>query len=498
MTLTLVKNAGGTTQAEPRWATPRNPARRSYGAQIDRAAKLLTGSGLMPWQRYVADVSTEVLTPEECEAGGLDVHGKFLAYSEAGLLVPRQSGKTTFTLARQTWRSQRRPRTRSIYTAQTRHDARLKFEDEFFPMLAAAPEFKGGYRERRASGSEGVVWSNGSLILVGTPGESGGHGLSLDDVTLDEAFYHRSDEIEQGYRPTMITRPDSQLWVVSTAGHPGKALYLKAKRDQGRRLVETGVTEGVCYFEWSAPDDADPADENVWRATMPALGFTQSIRAVRAAFLGASLSVFRRAFLNQWVEDDTDSVLDLGAWASCHELAEDPLELIYEEPPDFAMALDASPNRDWACIAAAGRPMAGDRPLLEVVDHRPGTDWVVARAAELYRRYRPVGFLVDRAGPAGSMVDALERAGVDVTEQDATFMARAAGNFKDAVSHVQVRHRNQAELTRAVSNAATRPLGDAWAWSRKQANVDISPLVAVTLALECWSQNIDAGSSGVG
>jgi hypothetical protein len=34
-----------------------------------------------------------------------------------------------------------------------------------------------------------------------------------------------------------------------------------------------------------------------------------------------------------------------------------------------------------------------------------------------------------------------------------------------------------------VKGAAKRPLGDAWAWSRKSSGVDISPLVAITLAV---------------
>jgi hypothetical protein len=35
----------------------------------------------------------------------------------------------------------------------------------------------------------------------------------------------------------------------------------------------------------------------------------------------------------------------------------------------------------------------------------------------------------------------------------------------------------------AIHAARTRPLGDAWAWSRKNSSANISPLVSVTLAL---------------
>jgi hypothetical protein len=34
----------------------------------------------------------------------------------------------------------------------------------------------------------------------------------------------------------------------------------------------------------------------------------------------------------------------------------------------------------------------------------------------------------------------------------------------------------------AIRGATTRPLGDAWAWSRKNSDVDITPLVSCTLA----------------
>ncbi len=40
-----------------------------------------------------------------------------------------------------------------------------------------------------------------------------------------------------------------------------------------------------------------------------------------------------------------------------------------------------------------------------------------------------------------------------------------------------------AALDEAAAGAAKRAIGDAWAWTRKSAAADISPLVAATLAL---------------
>jgi hypothetical protein len=51
------------------------------------------------------------------------------------------------------------------------------------------------------------------------------------------------------------------------------------------------------------------------------------------------------------------------------------------------------------------------------------------------------------------------------------------------------------ELDSAIKGAAKRTLGEAWAWSRKSSDVDISPLVSVTLAF--WGiTKIGTGAGG--
>jgi hypothetical protein len=45
-----------------------------------------------------------------------------------------------------------------------------------------------------------------------------------------------------------------------------------------------------------------------------------------------------------------------------------------------------------------------------------------------------------------------------------------------------MRHLGQPVLDLAVAGATRRELGDRWLWNQETASVDISPLVAVTLA----------------
>jgi hypothetical protein len=72
-----------------------------------------------------------------------------------------------------------------------------------------------------------------------------------------------------------------------------------------------------------------------------------------------------------------------------------------------------------------------------------------------------------------------------VRRLDSGDYGKACGLFVDAVRERTLWHGGQQELDAAVRGAKARPLVDRWAWSRTKSTVNISPLVAATLAL--WS-----------
>ena len=64
-----------------------------------------------------------------------------------------------------------------------------------------------------------------------------------------------------------------------------------------------------------------------------------------------------------------------------------------------------------------------------------------------------------------------------------------ASSTETDIDAVPVYHITQPALDLAANIAATRPLGDgAWAWDRNKSMEDISPLVAVTMALGSATQ----------
>jgi hypothetical protein len=144
-------------------------------------------------------------------------------------------------------------------------------------------------------------------------------------------------------------------------------------------------------------------------------------------------------------------------------------------------AFDTTPDRAWSTISVAGRRADG-LSHIEVVDRRRGTGWLLERMLELDEAHMNTGFICDGRGPVGSLLPEIEKSTLIVIPVTSTEHAQACGIFYDAVQQRTLRHRGSAELASAIRGATKRPLGEAWAWSRRT-SVDISPLVSATLAL---------------
>jgi hypothetical protein len=141
-----------------------------------------------------------------------------------------------------------------------------------------------------------------------------------------------------------------------------------------------------------------------------------------------------------------------------------------------------APDRSRAALAAAGKSAAGDGHV-ETVEHRKGTGWRVQKLVDVVEKDDPTVVVCDATGPAASLIAPLEEAGVRVETVTVGEHGQAVGRLVDMVAERTLRHLGTEELAAAVRGAKPRPLGDAFAWSRKNSAVDISPLVAATLAL---------------
>ena len=424
----------------------------------------MLGAPPLAWQRTVLEVALELLPDGRP------------AYREVRVTVPRQQGKTGgLLLPVMTHRAlggvDGRPQ-RILYTAQDRNHAREKWSEQV-ELLDRSP-LRRLYRVRRSNGSETIRWRTGSSWGITASGETSGHGFTLDLAVIDEAFAQVDDRLVQSFRPAMVTRPEAQLWIVSTAG-TDESVFLRDRVEDGRARTEAGERSGVAYFEWSAPDDAAIDDPATWRAAMPALGTLIDEDTVRADLAAMDEGEFARAYLNRWRPGGTP-VFSLADWLRCL----DPASSTSSSP---AFGLDVSPDRAHASIAVAG-PRADGRIHVELVERRSGTEWIPPRVEELLERHRPLALALDPGSPAGSLVPALTslRRVPPLLLVTARQYAQACGALFDDVQVARLAHRGQPALDDAVVAARRRSSGDAWSWSRPIAGVDPSPLIATTLA----------------
>jgi hypothetical protein len=208
---------------------------------------------------------------------------------------------------------------------------------------------------------------------------------------------------------------------------------------------------------------------------MPALGVTVQEETVRAAFESMSRSEFKRAYCNQWVSSLGDGVIDLDEWGA---LAEPDAP----RPERLVLSCDVAPRSKSATITAAGER---DGILyVSVLEHGEGTDWLLPTLQALCAELNPAELIADAKSAAPLLTTFFDTRVVETSAQD---MATGCSFLLNLIRNKRIRHRGERELAIAIDGAATRPLGDAFGWSRKSSGVDISPIVSVTLGV--WAHH---------
>ncbi|MET9099953.1 terminase [Streptomyces antibioticus] len=375
-------------------------------------------------------------------------------------------------------------------------------------------------RALRSHGEEGFEFFNGARILFLARTGSSGRGFSGDLVIMDEAMALRAAPIG-ALLPIMSARRNPQLVYTCSAGIGPESEQLAVLR---ARALAKGPQpdESLTYLEWSGDlhvrecprdgdgrivcdDHDDRADVRTWQRTNPALGIRIRVQAVRRELATMRPDLFDRERLGVGEypaqAEETWQVIEEAAWRA--------LRVARSQLSDpVAFSIDTNPERTWTAISVAGG--AGEnRRHVEVVNHQPGTDWVVERAADLDRKWKPCVWVIDEGGPAGSLASDLRKKlagrhpvgsglGRDhlVVAPKVRQLTQACAQFYDRVQDSSLEHLDQAPLASALAGAMKRDVGDAWLWSRRGDGVDVSPLVAGTYALWGWEQYHDAELKG--
>lgn len=464
--------------------------RGSAGQEAVELAEL-AGLHLDEWQAWVLEHALS----EQSD-------GRWSAF-EVVVIVPRQNGKGSILEARQLTGLFLLGERLQVHTA---HEFKTCFEHflRVVTLVESTPDLdRQVLRIRRGAGEQSIELHNGARLRFLARSGSSGRGLSGDVAYLDEAF-DLTPAMMGALLPTLSARPNPQLWLTSSAPK-ADSLVLHRVRERGH----TGTPGRLFFAEWGCERDADPRDPANWTASNPGLGIrigddTNTARqAIEAELEAMPLPEFLRERLgipdDPEVDTDVEHRKFVAAWPLRAVAASE--SMLTGLP--ITVAIDTSPSGNTA-IAVAGLDQRGERRV-EVIDHRPGKGWVVARVVEIVTGARPkahgvepspvMRITIDGASPANSLIPdinkALADADIDLTVDIASTrrLTQSCVGLWDGVVEGTVCHIAQVTLDQAVVAAKRRPVGDSWAWGRRATTEDISPLVSTSLALGAWAEH---------
>lgn len=403
---------------------------------------------------------------------------------ECGLCVPRQNGKGSILEARELAGLYLLPEKLIVHSAHE-FSTSLEAFRRLLELIESTPDLDQlVQRVSRSHGEEGIELRDGSRIRFRTRTKGGGRGLSADCVILDEAMILALAMIG-ALMPTLSAKPNPQLWYTGSAVDKEiheHGLVWSRIRDRGIK----GDDPALMYVEYSAdrerPDEVTPqdaVDPEIRAAANPGLGIRITPEFVDAEQRSMDPRTFatERLGVGDWFEDSAED--GDGITKSVWDNTENTNSVLLDP---VRLAVDVHPDRIRSAIAAAGRNQHGV-PHIELTDHERGTAWVPGRVKQLLDKHEVAGkVLIIARSPAAALVPKLNALGIEVEEVDQADYGKACGTILDDLNAGAVVHIGQPKLQAAALGAKQRSSGETLVWSRKSSAVDISPLVAGTIA----------------
>jgi hypothetical protein len=337
-------------------------------------------------------------------------------------------------------------------------------------------------RIRYANGEQGIELLSGQRLKYRARTGGSGRGFAKADLVVYDEAQHLQAEHVAASGPARLANPNNQSWYMGSGGLSTSANAWRLRKralagDGGRFAYVEHTAEDISYVDGQLKSfRPDILDREAWALAHPAYGHRVSDEALASLYEELGPELFGRECLNLWdAEPGTSSgALTIDQWL---ELKDESSTIASHHQ----FAIDVSPDRKWSSIGAAGRRSDG-RLHVEVVERRAGTGWLLDVAGAVWREWG-VPFRIERGSPAASFISLFMEQGIEVAEVAPADHARAVGMVLDAVNDGSLRHIGGASLNVAAVAAELRKSGESVVWARRSPKSDISPLVAVTLAV---------------
>jgi len=340
---------------------------------------------------------------------------------------------------------------------------------------------------RTSNGEQEIRFKNGSIIMFGAREQGFGRGFDKVDAEIFDEAQILSEKALEDMVPAANQSTQEAGALLFFMGTPPRPTDPGEEFANRRSKALSGKSKDLVYVEFSADPDAAPDDRDQWAKANPSFPHrtpVESLERMRENLTDDDS--FKREALGIWDAEDSTRVIDEDSW----NRVADPASMAIDR---LSIAVDVAPDRSVAAVALAGLRADGTWHI-ELDDHRRGTDWVAHWVKDRATKNRLHSVVVDElSGLVEMRRDRHFLIGTDIevtlAASEGRDMAIASAKFYDSVMGASLRHTDQPQVNVALSVARKRPLGAGWAWNRKDAMSDITPVVALTLAL--WGAQND-------
>jgi len=381
---------------------------------------------------------------------------------KAGLLVPRQNGKTEIIIARiiggMIFMSEA-----LIYTAhsdKTVDEVKRRVMNFFYQAQEEIRDLLTSDFDKEPKSLDYVELRNKGRCVFRTRTRTGGLGTTNDTLILDEA-QEETDAQQEALLPT-ISAGKSQNSQIIRAGTPPSGGGTGTVFIRIRQNVLDGKDHETCWQEWSVELLTDPSDEDAWYYANPSLGYHLMVAAVRTESKDMALDSFNKMRLGWIAGKESKRAISDELW---NALKVEKVEL--EEKPRLVYVVKFAPDGS-AMSLGVGIYQPSGIPHVELIERKPmsaGTGWITNW---LFDRDKPrwrkcAKIIIDGQAGTTLLVEELVRTDRRISKKILTPNVNQAGaayaGFQTAIEKGELTHYDQPALNGSIKTAKKRNIG---------------------------------------
>jgi phage terminase large subunit-like protein len=422
---------------------------------------------LLPWQKAIIYRWMAVYKDED---------GKWLwSNPKAGLLVPRQNGKTEVIIARiiggMIFMGEA-----LIYTAhsdKTVDEVKRRVQNFFYAAHEEIRDLLMPEFDKEPKSLDYIELRTKGRCVFRTRTRTGGLGTTNDTLILDEA-QEETDAQQEALLPT-ISAGKSQNQQIIRAGTPPSGGGSGTVFIRIRQNVIDGKDHDTCWQEWSVELLTDPQDQSAWYETNPSLGYHLILAAVKNEAKDMAIDSFNKMRLG-WIAGIESKRAIPDAWWSRLKLE----KVVVPDDATFVYSVKFAPDGS-AVSLSIGVNMPSGKVHVELLERKPmsaGTAWIVQFLTDSKNRWRRCSkIIIDGASGTQLLVEELVRIDRRLSKKILTPNVKEAGaayaGFHEAVENGKLTHFDQPALNMSIKTVKKRGIGKDGMFGYASMNSDI-------------------------